>query len=357
MADSKYERLPHAGDFEREGGTEILYLSPLPIPTGVPAFSSRNLHREANAVYLDFAVGQGNFEFMARCGIAAVMGVITTFMLAALLGAWARRHVYPFWGTFTDFMGNWFMWSFIGCLALLYAVMFWRLVREVSIYPPIRFNRERREVAFVPTRGAAPIFVPWESVIACVSAGRTVTEYAVLPAFNLMFCLREADTGNLLWINVPCGQLGLAVAEWEAIRVYMEEGPASLPVPPEEQFEEGTVAFFHMARVGYRDTFPWWQHWLGFLAVQAFGGWTLPCHISQWANNRPKAGIPREVKAWSRPLPLEQHARPSPELLAQSEEVSKALRSGKTLLDYFKVKFGEPAATPDEAAPESAPVR
>ena len=355
MADSKYERLPHAGDFERVAGTEIVYLSPLPIPTGMPAYSSRNLHRESNEVYLDFAIGQGNYEFMARCGIAAVMGVISTFMLAALIGSWARRHVDPFWETFSDFMVNWFMWGFIGGLTLLYAVMFLRLVREVSIHPPIRFNRQRREVAFVPTRGAAPIFVPWESVIACVSVGRTVTEYAVLPAFNLMFCLRQADTGNLLWINVPCGQLGLAVAEWEAIRVFMEEGPASLPPPPDEEFEEGTVAYFHMARVGYRDNFPWWQHWLGFLAVQAFGGWTLPCYISQWANNRPKAGIPREVKVWSRPLPTEQHARPSAELLAQSEEVRKTLRSGKTLLDYFKVKFGDPTAPAAEAAPASTP--
>ena len=42
---------------------------------------------------------------------------------------------------------------------------------------------------------------------------------AVLPAFNLMFCLRQADTGNVLWINVPSGHLGAAIAEWEAIRV------------------------------------------------------------------------------------------------------------------------------------------
>lgn len=357
MTDSKYERLPHAGDFERVAGTEIVYLSPLPIPTGMPAYSSRNLHRESNEVYLDFAIGQGNFEFMARCGIASVMGVVTCFMLTALLGSWARRHVEPFWSTFSDFMANGFIWGFIACLSLLYAGMFWRVMREVTIHPPIRFNRQRREVAFVPTRGAAPIFVPWESVIACVSAGRTVTEYAVLPAFNLMFCLRQADTGNVLWINVPSGHLGAAIAEWEAIRVYMEEGPASLPPAPDEEFEEGTVAFFHMARQGYRDNFPWWQHWFGFLFVQAFGGWTLPCHISHWVNNRPKAGISPEVKAWSTPLPAVQHARPSAELLAQSEEVRSTLRRGQTLLDYFNVKFGDPAEPAAEAASGSAPAR
>ena len=43
MTDSKYERLPHAGDFERVAGTEIVYLSPLPIPTGMPAYRSRTV--------------------------------------------------------------------------------------------------------------------------------------------------------------------------------------------------------------------------------------------------------------------------------------------------------------------------
>lgn len=47
MPENQYERLPHAGDFEREPGTEVFYLSPRPAPTGMPAFSGQNPQQEA----------------------------------------------------------------------------------------------------------------------------------------------------------------------------------------------------------------------------------------------------------------------------------------------------------------------
>ncbi|MFJ2549123.1 hypothetical protein ACIOVF_22045 [Pseudomonas sp. NPDC087612] len=343
MPDSKYQRLPHAGDFEQVSGTEIVYLSPKPLPTGVEAYSYQLLHRDANEVYLDFGIGRGNFEFMARCGIAAVMGVITSFVMTALLAGWARRKYEPFWSGVLDFLASPPIWGFIGALALMYVFIFCKTVRELRVQPPIRFNRQRREVAMVPKKGAAPHYVPWEEVIACVSAGKLVTEYAVLPEFKLMIGLRDAASGNVLWLTVACGSLRAAVAEWEAIRAYMEEGPSALPAPPSEEFEEGTVAYFHMARLGYRENFPWLQYVFGFLFVQAFGGWTLPCHISNWVNNRPRALFPKAVQEWSRPLPADQHALPSEALLKESAEVREVFYRGKTLLDYFKVKFAEAA--------------
>ncbi|CAI8721037.1 Cytochrome P450 [Pseudomonas donghuensis] len=343
MPDSKYQRLPHAGDFEQVSGTQIVYLSPKPLPTGVEAYSYRHLHRDANEVYLDFGIGRGNFEFMARCGIAAVMGVVSCVVMTAFLGAWVRRRLEPFWEGVYDFLASPPIWGFIGLLALMYVVIFCLAVRQLSVQPPIRFNRQRREVAMVPKKGAAPQYVPWEEVIACVSAGQLVTEYAVMPEFKLMIGLRDAQSGNVLWLTVACGSLRGAIAEWEAIRAYMEEGPAALPEPPPEEFEEGTVAFFHMARIGYRDNFPWLQYVFGFLFVQAFGGWTLPCHLSNWVNNRPRATFPKVVREWSRPLPVDQQAVPSEALVKESDEVRKAFRRGQTLLDYFKVKFAEPA--------------
>ncbi|WP_256573949.1 hypothetical protein [Pseudomonas sp. ok266] len=44
MPDKKSYRLPQAGDTENKFGTEFIYLSPMPVPTGVQAFSARNLH-------------------------------------------------------------------------------------------------------------------------------------------------------------------------------------------------------------------------------------------------------------------------------------------------------------------------
>lgn len=43
MLKSKYERLPRAGDYEKENGLEIIYLSPKPIPTGMPALKGTDL--------------------------------------------------------------------------------------------------------------------------------------------------------------------------------------------------------------------------------------------------------------------------------------------------------------------------
>ncbi|RZK24822.1 MAG: hypothetical protein EOO63_16905 [Hymenobacter sp.] len=39
VGDSKYNRLPHAGDFENKNGTEAFYLSPKPLPTGATPFT------------------------------------------------------------------------------------------------------------------------------------------------------------------------------------------------------------------------------------------------------------------------------------------------------------------------------
>ena len=58
-----------------------------------------------------------------------------------------------------------------------------------------------------------------------------------------------------------------------------------------------------------------------------------------------------EVLDWSKPLPPEQHAKPSQALLDESAAVRKAYTKGQTMLDYYQVKFSEepePAATATE---------
>ena len=183
-------------------------------------------------------------------------------------------------------------------------------------------------------------------MIACVSASQIITQYAVMPSFALMLGLRNADTGDVYWVTIPGGNLGLVVSEWEAIRVYMEQGPAALPVPvlSDEEFQEGTVAYFHMCRQVYRKEHWWLRYAFGFLVIQFCSGWTLPCHIAQWVNRRPKAVFPQAVLDWSQPMPSEQHATPSEALLKESAEVRKAYARGQTMLDYYKAKFTEPAA-------------
>jgi len=186
-------------------------------------------------------------------------------------------------------------------------------------------------------------------VIACVSVGQTVTQYAVTPSFALMIGLRDANTGNVLWVTVPTATLGLAVSEWEAIRAYMEKGPSALPEPQPEEHEEGTVAYFNLCRQVYRTEHSYLRYVFGFLAIQFFSGWHLPCHISAWVNRRPKASFPKEVLDWSQPLPPEQWAVPSETLKKQSADVRKAFAKGQTLLDYFKVQLSQAEGAPADA--------
>jgi hypothetical protein len=345
MPQDKYDRLPHTGDFERESGSEVFYLSPKPVPTGMPAFSGQQLHQDANEVFLDVGAGQASVEFAARAYIGSIMTLAIFFFLFNIFAASViAQYGGDFWGNLLSKALNPYMWGFTAFIASLAAFNMFRIIRNVGARSPIRFNRQRREVALV-FRGEAPVYVPWEEVIACVSASRVITQYAVMPSFALMLGLRNADTGDVYWVTIPGGNLGLVVSEWEAIRVYMEQGPDALPTPllADEEFQEGTVAYFHMCRQVYRKEHWWIRYAFGFLLIQFCSGWTLPCHIAQWVKRRPKAVFPQEVLDWSKPLPPEQHAKPSQALLDESAAVRKAYAKGQTMLDYYQVKFSEEA--------------
>ncbi|WJK12466.1 DUF6708 domain-containing protein [Pseudomonas fluorescens] len=338
LPETKYSRLPRAGDTEHKFGSVFTYLSPLPVPTGIPAFSARNLHRGVNETYLDFSVGRGNFEFMARAGIGSIAFITLFFLFVSGFGSWLRRDVQPFLAGWFDFFTNAFTQGFIWTLSAVYLCIFIYTVRKVSTYPPIRFNRQRREVAFLAKRGDRPRYIQWEDIIICVSSGQLITQYTVMPDHKLIIGLRDTLTGDVLWTVISTGSLNLAISEWEAIRAYMEEGPSVLPPQQTDELEEGSVAFFHLCRRTYRKEHSYLRYLWGFVTIQFFSGWTLPCYISGWVNKRPKAGFPKEVLDWSRPLPSNQHAKPSEELLQESAEVLKAFSNRQSLLDYFKIK-------------------
>jgi hypothetical protein len=339
MSINKYEHLPNAGDFEHEGGTEVFYLAPRPLPTGSAAFSSRKLHKTSNEAYLDFALGVATLEFGVRCMTGSILCMailISTFTLG--LGLYeAINYGGSAFRIFLQFIEpNWYIWGFFSFLITVYGFSLSRVIYQLTKHPPIRFNRQRREVAYVPKRGQPPRFVPWEEVIACVTSGQVVTQYGTHSSFSLMIGLRDADSGEVLWLTVPTGALMLAVSEWESIRAYMEEGPSALPQPMSEEHEEGTVAFFYFCRRVYRENYSYPHYFFGFLMIQFFSGWTLPCHIAAWIERLPRTSFPKAVIEWSKPLPPEQWQKPSEDLIEQSKAVRQSLRKGKSLFDHFQ---------------------
>lgn len=349
MNDPKYSRLPHAGDFENENGSEAFYLAPKPLPTGVCAFSGQRLHQEINEVFLDLAPNQSGLEFAVRASVGSVMGVAIFFALFNLfVSTYSFYRGWPFWSTLVEHAFNPFVWGFTVVHILMAGIPLYQSIHQIISHPPIRFNRQRREVAYVRKKGERPLIVPWEEVIACVTVSTVVTQYAVMPSSSLMIGLRDSASGDVVWLTIPVGHLSLAVSEWEALRAYMEEGPEAVPMPllMDEEFQEGTVAYFQMCRGVYREMHSWPVYAFGFLTIQFCSGWTLPCHFAQWVNRRPKAAFPESIREWSKPLPEEQHVKPSAELLQQSAELRYALSQGQSLLEYYQVKFSEP--TPGE---------
>ena len=352
MDEAKYNRLPHAGDFEKKQGAEVLYLAPRPLPTGVNAFSGQRMHKEINGVFLDFAPSAGGLEFAVRVSVGSIVNIFVLFFLSGLgLGFFEYFNSgEPVLGFLINFIiPNYYLWGFLVLLILMAGIPLTKSILKVINEPPVRFNRQRREVAYVPKKGQPPLIVPWEEVIACVTVGSVVTEYAVMPSASLMIGLRDSSSGAVAWLTIPTGHLSLAVSEWEALRVYMEEGPEAVPVTllTDEEFQEGTVAYFHMCREVYREMHAWPVYAFGFLTIQFCSGWTLPCRLAQWVSNQPKAAFPDSIVEWSKPIPPEQHAQPSPELLQQSAEVREAFSQGLSLLEFYNIKFSQDKASPD----------
>lgn len=353
MADDKYDRLPQAGDSEHPLGFETLYLAPKPLPTGQIPFSSQQMHREVNERYLDFAMGKGRAEFAARVTLGTLIAIVISWLLTCLLMAWLlwNHKGASFLETLTTkFFGNWLVWLIILGFAVIFGcVMAWAAYQETRT-PPIRFNRQRREVCYVPPKGK-PAFIPWEEVIACVAVEQVVTQYSAIQQFTLRLGFNDTATEQMHWITLPQGNLMLAVSEWEALRVYMEQGPAALPPAPPREHEEGTLEYFYFARDTYKDCHGFISYRAWWL-LQLFTGWTIPCHIAEWFEHLPKAGFPKAVREWSKPLPPEQWAQPSAELLAQSADIQAAYARGLSLPEYFN----SPLAA-FQSVPEPSPVK
>jgi len=339
LSEYQYQQLPRAGDLEQEPGPNVFYLASLPLPTGSPAISSRKLYRFANDAYLDFMMGSATCEVGVRVGIGSIM-VVAIMLFGTALGlgiyGYIDHGMSPFRIVILFALPNWYTWGIFSCLIIIYGFTFFKAIFRYISLAPIRFNRQRREVAYVPKRGQPPRFVQWEEVIACVTNGQIVTQYGTHNSFSLMIGLRDADSGDVLWLSVPTGSLMLAVSEWEAIRVYMEEGPRALPQPMSEEHEEGTVAYFHFCRRVYRENHSYVRYLFGFMLIQFCSGWTLPCHIAAWVERLPKTTFPKAVIEWSKPIPREQWQKPSEELIEQSKAVRKSLRKGKSLFDHFR---------------------
>lgn len=190
------------------------------------------------------------------------------------------------------------------------------------LIPPIRFNRQRREVCITEPDGSY-WFVPWERVHAIAPSALSLNSGGASKHGSLLlwFPLKGQEhegyapdkQGWVLMVNTGGGISSMA--QWECIRSFMEVGPEAIPEPLEN------ICGLSLKQIFWREFDKSCQERGLFLTVVWEIGIMFPIFNpmgAHWITRKKLAHIPEltapEVIEWSKPLPPEQWAKRSPEL-------------------------------------------
>ncbi|WP_454256325.1 hypothetical protein [Pseudomonas sp. Marseille-Q8238] len=356
-----------AGDVIGFPGGQVSYLAPLPLPTGQPARDYAHAVGEVNDTYLDFGTGLPNvFAWQTKLGgpftgwiMSVVLFPLLMLVGTPLLGGGLTVAVELAVGIFE--LGIW-IGSIVALFTLALGLGVWlHGYSQRKGILPTRFNRQRREVCFVPEGHTEPIFVPWEFLSAWVIQAQGATQYGIQRQYGMGVGFHHADSGQDFSLEFPCAGLPLAIANWEAVRAYMEHEVHSLkeiqdPLDlqgPDDPPHEGLHTFRNARermRRRYREGEVNAAYVVGWYLYHVMTLWTMPFHLTEWEVGRVKRmhrqDIPEAMRIWSQPIPPEQWARPSEELLRQSQRVA-ALRQRdpqRSIIDIFAEVQHSPAA-------------
>ncbi|GAB7532483.1 hypothetical protein PS3A_48980 [Pseudomonas sp. 3A(2025)] len=184
----------------------------------------------------------------------------------------------------------------------------------------MRFNRQRREACFLHKNGEYRI-IPWESVVATITEFSTVTQGGRISHGMLLISLENPDTADKnqdFAMVFPCGGGKPAMALWECVRTYMEVGPDAV--------SDLTAKFARTKGVwaSYLDDLRdaakrkgWFRTLLreGLFELLIFN--TLLADLLERKKLYPLPDLDHpDIIEWSKPLPREQWASPSPEFQA-----------------------------------------
>lgn len=328
-----------AGNVEGLPGGKIIFLAPHPLPTGEPALNEGAVS-ELNDSWLDYGAGWpgvfGNqliialsfWSFLFMAVVAPL--ILSPFMSERLFNALSD-----------GFTRNGLYMAAAGLFFGLWGVLSVHSKRKKVI--PTRFHRQRREVCFVPESKngngyEAPVFVPWESLRVWVFETRGATQYGVQQQYGMGIGYVLPGTDKWVKIEFMTPALPLALAEWEALRGYMEYEINSLDEiqSPLAIREEGDPPWegAHTIRNAHRRLHRrrrngevGWLYTLGWYLYHLLTFWTLPGYLAEfetWLLRRSgKKSLPPEMVEWSKPLPEEQWVKPSEEMTRLSAEVRR----------------------------------
>ena len=335
--------IQRAGDVEYFTSGRQTYLAPFPMPTSEHPFCP--YISGYNDAFMDFGGGQPKvFSYQFNLGVPFTFSCLVAFgipLLGGLLMLMLGDTFQDGWGSVKGiFLVSWhyafISWFFFSAIFLVIWLYHHNLFTKVI---PTRFNRQRREVCFMPDGATEPLFVPWESLSAWVVQAQGASQYGVTRQYGMGMGFEHE--GELVRVEFQCGSVQLAISNWEAVRGYMEyelndlstlQDPLGLQEPGDPPYEG--LHTFRNARAGLHRrlrekevgriyAFFWYVYHVMTL-------WTLPNRLVEWEIKRiAKVGrraLPPAMQAWSEPLPPEQWAKPSSELLRLSAKVKALIK-------------------------------
>ena len=271
------------------------YLAPPAIPTGEKASDVLNVIWRKNDVYLDI----GEWALGSAVMVMWPSLMLALFLLYVTSGSESTKLLVPL---YVCIFGP-------GILLLLYG-----LTKPAP--PPIRFNRQRREVC-VQHKDGSVWFAPWESVKAVGTAVSSVGQHGRSTQGLLVIGIPNPNwdgqsTENKEYsLALSCGGGRTAMVMWECIRSYMEIGPDAVPQTrlgraPYEETQIGSI-ITSLKKGDLGDVI----HGLFFVIV--LGSYWAE-KLQDWKLAPPPELSAPEAIEWSKPLPPKQWSKRSPEL-------------------------------------------
>ncbi|ROM56933.1 hypothetical protein BK649_01745 [Pseudomonas canadensis] len=340
-------KVHRAGDIEPFPSGYTTYLAPLPLPTEASPHSP--YVSDLNDTYLDFGGGIPQvFSWQVTLGLpfTTVFLMLVGFPIISALMAAGLGYG---WADMWDAMQGVFLagyepafWAYLCGMSI--GLVVWLYVHnQYTEVIPTRFNRQRREVCFMPRGALVPLFVPWESLSAWVVQAQGATQYGVTRQYGMGMGFHHE--GELVRVEFMCGGMQLAIAHWEAVRAYMEyeihdlksiqdpmdlQGPDDPPHEGMHTFRNARARLHRRIRekeVGWVYAFFWYLY-------HVMTCWTLPNRLVEWEVKRiarvGRKKLPEAMQAWSASIPEDQWATPSEELIRLGQRV-KALKQRRPL--------------------------
>lgn len=355
---SQPEMPPRAGRSEPFPSGRLTFLAPRPLPTGLPPMDHGHAVGEVTEEFLDFGAGTPPvFGWQMTLGGPFFCFLFIAFGVPLILSGLAIAHgreLETAVDVFQDMFDYGFSIAVWGGLFGLFMLSLprWQAYARLKDVIPTRFNRQRREVCFVPEGQNEPIFVPWEELVAWVTEAQGATEYGVQRQYGFGIGFYHPETGEKYTLEFETYGQPQAISTWEAIRAYMEyevhtlkeiQDPLELQGPDDPPWEG--VHVFRNARKRlheeYKDDKRGMLYLIGWYLYHLVTFWTIPNRLVEWEVTKIKRmsqkALPRAMAQWSEPLPEDQWARPSEELKRQSRRVLELQKAdpGRPVLEIF----------------------